>query len=96
MSMRRSGAQSYHPSLDARALGFVSVVASEPKEHAMRLMKWTAAMSVGLPELDADHRVLIKIINELAINSENPARTKVLRQCLYELWFFTQNRGMHP
>ncbi len=51
----------------------------------MRLMKWTPAMSVGVPELDADHRVLIKIINELALNSENPARTKVLRQCLYAL-----------
>ncbi len=42
-------------------------------------------MSVGIPELDADHRVLIKIINELVLNSENLAHTKVLRQCLYAL-----------
>ena len=28
-------------------------------------MKWTAQMSVGVPELDADHRQLIEIINGL-------------------------------
>lgn len=31
----------------------------------MALLKWSEAMSVGVPELDADHRVLIEIINEL-------------------------------
>jgi hemerythrin-like metal-binding protein len=51
----------------------------------MSLMHWTPAMSVGIPELDADHRVLIKVINELAENANNPDRAKVLRQCLYAL-----------
>jgi hemerythrin-like metal-binding protein len=51
----------------------------------MKLMTWTEAMSVGVPELDADHRVLIKVINELALNSANQDRDSVLRQCLYAL-----------
>lgn len=53
--------------------------------RAMKLMTWTEAMSVGVPELDADHRVLIKVINELAVNSGKADRAKVLRQCLYAL-----------
>ena len=32
----------------------------------MSLMTWTSVMSVGVPELDEDHRVLIRIINQLA------------------------------
>ena len=51
----------------------------------MALMRWTAAMSVGIPELDADHRVLIKVINELALTAGNGGRNAVLRQCLYAL-----------
>lgn len=56
----------------------------------MRLMKWTPAMSVGVPELDADHRVLMKIIDELALNSENPACTKDLRRCLHALLHYAE------
>jgi hemerythrin-like metal-binding protein len=51
----------------------------------MKLMTWTEAMSVGIPELDSDHRVLIKVINELALNSSNQDRDSVLRQSLYAL-----------
>jgi hemerythrin-like metal-binding protein len=51
----------------------------------MALMRWTEAMSVGIPELDADHRILIKVINELTLNAGSADREKVLRQCLYGL-----------
>ena len=51
----------------------------------MSLMTWTAAMSVGVPELDEDHRVLIRIINQLAENATAEDPAAVLRQCLYSL-----------
>lgn len=51
----------------------------------MPFMQWTVAMSVGVPELDADHQVLIKIINELEANAEDQTRQSVVRQALYAL-----------
>jgi hemerythrin-like metal-binding protein len=51
----------------------------------MSLMTWTSAMSVGLPELDEDHRVLIRIINQLAESEKNEDHVSVLRQSLYSL-----------
>ena len=51
----------------------------------MSLMTWTSAMSVGLPELDEDHRTLIRIINQLAESEKNGDRIEVLRQSLYSL-----------
>ncbi len=51
----------------------------------MPLMQWTPAMSVGMDELDNDHKVLIKVINELAANAESEARRDVVRQCLISL-----------
>lgn len=51
----------------------------------MSLMTWTPAMSVGLPELDEDHRVLIRIINQLAESKRNEDHDEILRQSLYSL-----------
>lgn len=51
----------------------------------MTLMTWTTAMSVGLPELDEDHRVLIRIINQLAESEKNEDHVSVLRQSIYSL-----------
>ena len=51
----------------------------------MSLMAWTAAMSVGVPELDEDHRVLIGIINQLAENADAEDPAAILRQSLYAL-----------
>lgn len=48
-------------------------------------IKWTADMSVGIPELDADHRVLVKVINDLVRNARAEEPGTVLRQCLYAL-----------
>ena len=51
----------------------------------MSLMTWTSAMSVGVPELDEDHRVLFRIINQLAESKENDDHVGILRQSLYSL-----------
>ena len=51
----------------------------------MPLMQWTPAMSVGLDELDNDHKVLIKVINDLDANAGNESRRDVVRQCLIAL-----------
>jgi hemerythrin-like metal-binding protein len=51
----------------------------------MPLMQWTEAMSVGLDELDDDHKVLIKVINDLHANAGDAARRDVVRQCLLAL-----------
>ena len=51
----------------------------------MALMTWTTAMSVGVPELDSDHRTLIRIINQLAESSEGEEAAKTVRQCLFSL-----------
>jgi hemerythrin len=48
-------------------------------------MQWTQDMSVGLTELDDDHKVLIKVINDLAANADDAARRDVVRQCLLSL-----------
>ncbi len=42
-------------------------------------------MCVGVPELDADHKELIKVINQLGENSEAGARGTAIRQCLFAL-----------
>ena len=42
-------------------------------------------MSVGVPELDADHKGLIEVINQLAANVKDPNRGDVVRQCLFSL-----------
>ena len=49
------------------------------------LMTWTSVMSVGVPELDEDHRVLIRIINQLADSDAGENHVGILRQCLYSL-----------
>ncbi len=51
----------------------------------MVLMRWTQGMSVGVPELDDDHRGLIDIINDLAALSGAEARPQSVRACLTRL-----------
>ena len=46
---------------------------------------WTEAMSVGVPELDEDHKGLIRIINQLSANGGDDADPAVVRQCLVAL-----------
>lgn len=56
----------------------------------MYFMQWTPAMSVGVPELDDDHKVLIRIINQLAENVDGSARPAVLRRCIYALMRYAE------
>ncbi len=56
----------------------------------MFFMQWTPGMSVGVPELDDDHKVLIRVINQLAENAESDGRPAVLRQCLYALMRYAE------
>ena len=51
----------------------------------MAVMQWTEKMSVGVPELDADHKELIKVINQLGASSGDDARSGAVRQCLFAL-----------
>jgi len=51
----------------------------------MALMHWSEKMSVGVPELDADHKELIRIINQLAVDTCDHSRLGALRQSLFAL-----------
>lgn len=51
----------------------------------MPAMQWTEKMSVGLKELDDDHKQIIKAINQLEANAGKEARGQVVRQCLLGL-----------
>jgi len=51
----------------------------------MPLLEWTEDMSVGVPELDVDHKGLIVVVNRLEASVNDPERRNVVRQCLYAL-----------
>ena len=55
------------------------------REGQMAFMTWTPAMSVGVDQLDDDHKGLIAVINDLAEESSGEARATVLRQSLVAL-----------
>lgn len=57
----------------------------------MNYMVWTEAMSVGVPELDDDHKSLIRIINQLGDNLGDETRQGVLRQCLFALMRYAES-----
>ena len=42
-------------------------------------------MSVGLEELDEDHRFLIRVINRLGQNLDNPTANVAIKECLASL-----------
>jgi len=68
----------------------------------MAFMQWSPNMSVGLSELDEDHRYLIKIINDLADAigaASGKVRSDVLRQSLrglqrYAEFHFAREEGV--
>ena len=51
----------------------------------MAVMQWTEMMSVGVPELDGDHRQLIRVINQLGASYDDEARRTSVRQSLFAL-----------
>ena len=56
----------------------------------MAAMTWTPEMSVGVPELDEDHRSLIRIINQLAEAADDSTRQAAVRQSLYALMRYAE------
>jgi hemerythrin len=53
-------------------------------------MQWTPKMSVGVAELDDDHKVLIRIINQLSASLDDEARRRAVRQSLIALKRYAQ------
>ena len=51
----------------------------------MAFMRWTEKMSVGMAEMDADHKELIRIINQLAADADEEGRQAAVRQSLFGL-----------
>ena len=51
----------------------------------MPLIEWTDEMSVGLPELDDDHKLIIETINQLDASAGDAAQQDVVRQHLMRL-----------
>lgn len=56
----------------------------------MEPIQWSTWMSVGVEELDDDHRVLVGIVNKLAI-AENRADATVVGEILDELIAYTRH-----
>ena len=53
----------------------------------MAFMEWTPEMSVGLAELDDDHKMLVRVINQLA---NNAGQAGALRQCIFALMRYAE------
>ena len=51
----------------------------------MAKLEWSQRLSVGVPELDEDHKTLIQIINNLREHSEGAAEAKKIGRCLNAL-----------
>lgn len=51
---------------------------------------WTEAMSVGVPELDEDHKGLIQVINLLEAHAGSEASADIVRQCMVSLMRYAQ------
>lgn len=56
----------------------------------MASIKWTIDLSVGVPELDEDHKGLLLLINELESQTAKEADEKLVRQTLNWLLRYAQ------
>lgn len=56
----------------------------------MASIKWTRKMSVGVPELDDDHKGLLAVINELAAHASGDAEEETVRRLLNWLLRYAQ------
>ena len=57
----------------------------------MASIKWTPKMSVGVPELDDDHKGLLAVINQLEIHATNNADAEIVRRSLNWLLRYAQS-----
>ena len=63
---------------------------TQPAAGNGEAIHWTEAMSVGVPELDDDHKELMRIINQLAENAGDRAGEENLRQCIRALMRYAE------
>lgn len=56
----------------------------------MTSIKWSRRMSVGVPELDDDHKGLLAVINELAAHASGEADEELVRRSLNWLLRYAQ------
>jgi hemerythrin len=56
----------------------------------MASIKWTRKMSVGVPELDDDHKGLLAVINELEARATSDAEEQAVRRSLNWLLRYAQ------
>ncbi len=56
----------------------------------MASIKWTRKMSVGVPELDDDHKGLLAVINELEVHATGEADEQAVRRSLNWLLRYAQ------
>lgn len=57
--------------------------------RTMAVITWSEAMSVGVPRLDRDHRVLIGLINRLAGGDQETANDRIIGEVLEALVAYT-------
>ncbi|SDE29862.1 bacteriohemerythrin [Rhodospira trueperi] len=58
-------------------------------ENDTPLLTWTERWSVGVPEMDKDHRILISLINQLTHAFSAPESNWVVGSVLNSLWDYT-------
>jgi len=61
----------------------------------MAFMEWTDEFSVGIPEIDADHQQLLKLINDLYEAVEREADDEVLDKVLDALLLYVSYHFAH-
>lgn len=65
--------------------------ADEAGETEEPLIRWSESWSVGAPEMDRDHRILINLINQLpAALSKAPERGWIVGSVMNSLWDYTE------
>lgn len=60
------------------------------KGEAINTVKWSKAYSVGLPEVDKDHKVLMSLLNRCISTSKQNTKNNELDTILDELLSYTQ------
>ena len=61
----------------------------------MAFMDWTDEFSVGIPEIDADHQQLLKLLNDLHEAVETKAGDEVLEKVLDALLLYVSYHFAH-
>lgn len=61
----------------------------------MAFMEWTDEFSVGIPEIDADHQQLLKLLNDLHEAVETKAGDEVLEKVLDALLLYVSYHFAH-